>query len=174
MLLHAGQFRVAHKVLLQLGINRALTAQPGKRALRLMTQFNMVEFSGARSWKFGAGRVGFLDADLDQFRSRADAGIHAARGDEFGLGLRVGRKGFEQRGEIGVREFGELAAQEAADVAFGDAALFGEVALVHVATFEATLQGDAEVAHGRENEKVRMKNDDVQAARANGWDRKDE
>ena len=48
-----------------------------------MAQFNMLKFRGVRSWKFGVGRTGFLDADIDEFRARTDTGVHAPRGDEF-------------------------------------------------------------------------------------------
>lgn len=37
----SGQLRVANKVFLKLGINRALTSQPRKGALGLMTQFRL-------------------------------------------------------------------------------------------------------------------------------------
>jgi hypothetical protein len=85
---HSKHLGVADEVFLQFGIDRALAAQIGNRALGVATQFPV--------WKFirfcFLGRHVAFDADLDQFGPRVDAGIHAARGDEFSLGLRVGVK----------------------------------------------------------------------------------
>lgn len=145
-LTHPGQFGVADQVLFEVRIQRTLASEPGERTLGFPREFDLRKGRGGR--RVGRdGDGGFVDADVNEFGAGADAGVHAAGGDEFGLGLGVGGEGVEQRSEVGVGEFGELAAQEAAEVAAGDAALAGEVGLVHLASLQATLQGDAEVAH---------------------------
>ncbi len=108
----------------------------------------MGELRGDWSWELGVRSTGFLfDGDFDEVGAGADAYIHAAGDDEFGLGLRVGGENLEHGDEVSIGKFGGLAAEQAADVTFGNAALFGEVALVELASFDAALQGDGEVAH---------------------------
>ena len=170
-LAHPRQFRVANQVFLEVGVERALTAQPGKRALGFGTEFNMRERCRGTSGEC-RGRIGFLDTDLNQFRAQGVSDtclyIHAARDDEFRLGLRVGGEGFEQGDKVGVGQVARLAAEQTADVAARNAAGFGEVALVHRATFEAALKGDGEVAHGEGKAEGKMMNAEGRGPKAEG------
>ena len=93
------------------------------------------------------GRPGALDLDFDQVGARAGARVHAARRDQLGLGERVGREGVENGGEVVVGQVVGLAAEEAADVALGEASPPGEFGLVHAAALDLALKGGAEVAH---------------------------
>jgi len=150
-LFHAGEFGVADEVLLQIGIERALAPQPRKRALGFLTQFNEGILRLPRHRRLaGRGARRLPDVDVHQFRARANPGVHAARGDEFGLTLGIGGEYFQQVGEVGVGQFVEVTAQQPADVTPRDAAELGEVALVHLATFKSPLQRDGKVAHERE------------------------
>ena len=97
------------------------------------------------------GWYGLFEADVNQVGARGASGtgqgVHATRRDELGLGVRVGGEEFEDGNEIVVGELVGLAAEEAADVALGEAASPGEFALVDAAALGLTLKGDAEVAH---------------------------
>ena len=153
-----------------------MAAQPREGALGLGAEFDVGK--GVRGSRFeGRGWSAFFYADLDEFGAGADADIVAARGDEFRLGLRIGGEDFEDGDKVFIREFGGDATEQAAEVAFGDAALPSEITLVHRAMFDATLQGDGKVAHGVKNDEGRMTRVEKSAEcgmRNAEWDRKDE
>jgi hypothetical protein len=140
---HAGEFGVADKVTLQLGIERALAAQPGKGPFGLLAQRDL------RKLRFAAlARRGAFDFDFDQLSARPYPGIHAARGDQLGLGVGIGGKEAQDGGEVRVGEFMSLAAEQPADVAFGEAAAAGDGALIEPMALGLALESDAEIAHG--------------------------
>lgn len=145
-LFHAGEFGVADDVFFEFWVEGALAAEPGEGAFGFLAEFDVRIFRGWRIEDSGLGG-GFFDGDLDEFGAGADAYIHAAGDDEFGLGLWIGDEHFERGDKVFIGEFGGFAAEQAADVAARDAAGFGEVALVHRTAFDAALKGDGEVAH---------------------------
>ena len=76
------------------------------------------------------GRPDGLDLDFDKVGARPDARIHAASGDQLGLGELVGREDFKDGDEVLVRKLVRLTVEQAADVAFREAAPPGQFALV--------------------------------------------
>jgi hypothetical protein len=144
--LHAGQPGVANEVLLQVRVEGALTAQPGESSFCLLTQMNLrrVGFSCV-------GLLGAFDFDLDEVGARRASGpgfgIHAAGRDQLGLGELVGGEDFQDGGEILIGEVMGSSAEQPTDVALGEAAPPGQVALIEMAALGLALEGDAEVAH---------------------------
>ena len=128
---------------LQLVVDGTLAAQPRKSTLGFMTQFNMRKFGRYPGFRGGT----FFDFYLNKIGAGADAGVHAARGNQFGLRDGVGGKGAEEGDEVGVGEFVRFAAEKAADVAAGKSGFAGQVALIHPASFDLSLESDFEVTH---------------------------
>jgi hypothetical protein len=93
------------------------------------------------------GLAGVFYADLDKLGARTDSCVHAASGNQFGLGVFVGRESFEEGDKVVVREVGVVAAKEAADVAAGKAGLPGEVGLCEAPAFCLALECHSEIAH---------------------------
>jgi len=176
--LEAGNPRIADEVLFQLRVEWTLAAQPGEGAFRFRAELHLRELRGAGGWEFGVRRIGFLYADLNEFRTWSDARIHAAGGNEFGLSRRISSENLEQGNEVGVGELVKLAAKETADVTSRNAALLGEVTLVEATTLALPLKGDGKVAHGAsrtgvlgEGRRWKMRDEHSQW---DGGDRKDE
>jgi len=148
-LFHAGQAGVANQMLFQIRVDRALAAQPGEGVFGLLTQMNLLDgppLLGPLPRR-RRGRCLWFNADLDEVRARSDAGIHAAGGDQFGLGDLVGGKDFEDGDEVLVGEVVRLATEQTADVALGQATRPCEFALIQAAAFGQALEGGAEITH---------------------------
>lgn len=148
-LLHACQAGVANQVVLQFGVEGALTAQPGESTLCLFTQMNLRKLCLARFC-----RGGIPDLDLDQIgagyatRTGHLASVHALSSDQVGLGLRVGGEDVEDGDNVLIGKTVGFTIDEAADETAREAALAADVALVEVVLFGLALEGNAEIAHG--------------------------
>ena len=144
ILFHARQASVADQVFLQVRVDRALAAEPGKGAFCFLAQANLLKFGfpgrrGGRELYFDQAGAGSADG--------GGLGVPAAGGDELGLGERVGGEDFEDGGEVLVGELVRLAAEEAADITTGQTGPPGNVALVELAALGLALEGNAEIAH---------------------------
>jgi hypothetical protein len=110
-LFHAGEFGVANQVLLQVRVDRALTAKPGESAFGLVAQMNLFEFGFLDRW-------GAFEFDFDEGGAwgagGCGLGVLTAGRDELGLGERVGGEDFQESGEVLIGELMGLAAEEAA------------------------------------------------------------
>ena len=149
-LLHPHQTSIANQVLLQVRVEGALTAQPGKGTFCLLTQMK------PRQTRFGfLSRGVAFDFDFDQLSARragrSGPGILATGGDQLGLGQLVGGEDLQDGGEVLVGEVVGGSAEQTADVALGQAGPPGQVALVEVALLGLALEGDAEITHAGEN-----------------------
>lgn len=165
LLFHAGKAGVADEVFLEVGVERALAAQPGEGAFGLLGELNLREVAPRFIWR----RT--FDPNLDQISAECaeggGLGVHATCSDELGLGERVGRENFDEGEKVFVRELVEFAAEQSADVALGDAATTGDVALSKAATLGLALEGDAEVAHGEvESAELRVESETARELRA--------
>lgn len=153
--IHPCQPGVADEVFFEVGINRALTAQPREGPLCMMTQLHLGKLIRTRNAKRGARR-GRFDVDLDEGGAGSAShpgdfeSIQATRGDDLGLSLRIGHENFKESGKIGVGQFLGLAAEEATDVTARNSAEPGDIALVQMTAFGPALQGNVEIAHDHE------------------------
>jgi hypothetical protein len=135
-------------VLLEIGVEGTLTVQPSESSFCFLAQVNL----GLHLLLCGGAAA--VDPDFDQLGAGASgaghmARVHAAGGDEVGLGLGVGGEYFEGGDEVLIREVAGFATHYSADETAGQAALAADVALVEVPLFGLALEGDAEVAHWR-------------------------
>jgi len=135
---------IADKMLLQVRVEGALTAEPGESSFGFGTQMNMWQLQLAL-----LGRCVGLDPDVDEVGSRSAGntgfGVQAASGDELGLDL-LG-KDPEQREEVVVGDRLLFAGEDARDVAAGQAGEAAYVGLLELALLGEPGEGDAEVAH---------------------------
>ena len=145
-LLHARQAGVANQVPLQVRVEGALTAQPGESTLCLLTQMDLRKLHFAF-----LGRAGDFHFDFDQVGARrasgTSLGVHAAGGNQLGLGELVSGEDFQEGDEVLVRKLVGFSVEQAADVTLGEAAPPGEFALVELAALGLAMEGDAEIAH---------------------------
>ncbi len=144
--LHAGEFGVADEVFLEVGIEWALAAEPGEGAFGFGAELDLGRFRGLLPCSAE------FDFDFDQVgagcASGAGASVHAASGDDLGLGERVGGEGFQDGQEILVGDVWCFAAVQSADEAFRDAGGAGDIGLSHAAALGLAMKGGAEVGHG--------------------------
>ena len=142
-LLHAQQAGVADEVFFHFGIDGALRPQPRKGALGFLR-----EFHGAADGRGSVtgGRLGFADFDFHQLGAGTDADIHAAGGDEFRLGDRLGGEQFQDGEKVFIGHFAE-AGVEAADVAGRNATEAAEIGLGIAAALAVALDGSGKKTH---------------------------
>src|SRR5262249_13523988 len=128
-LFHAGQAGVSNQMLLQVGIDWALSTQPGKGAFSFSTQMNFRKFQ----FSFLCWR-GVPDLDLHQVGARVASGtclcIHAAGGDDLGLGVFAERA--EQGDEVVIGDVLLFARKDAGDVAAREAGKPPDVGLLEI------------------------------------------
>ena len=138
---HSGEARIANQMFLQLGIQRALTAQPSEGTLGLTTQSQLVRRNLVN------GCCCAFDSHFDQFRSWPNPRIHASRRHQFGLRARLSRKHFQNRDEIRFRDLLRFTAHYPADEASRETAPPCQLTLVELTIVRLPLQRHAEIAH---------------------------
>jgi len=124
-----------------------MAAQKVKGTFCLRTQMNLGDvclalLEGASTYDFDFDQVGTRSA------SGACFGIHAAGRNQFGLGELVRRKDFEDGGKVLIGKLVGVTTEQAANIATGETAAAGDVALVELPPLGLALEGNAEVAHG--------------------------
>lgn len=95
---------------------------------------------GRRGWKR-------FDFDFNHVRAGADAGVHATRGDEFGLGIGICRECGKECDKIFVGKIAGFSAEKAAEKSARESAHLGDIGVAQHALFGNARQCGAEVAH---------------------------
>jgi hypothetical protein len=152
---HAGEAGVTDEVLLEVGIDGALAAQPRDRALGLRGQRDGGERIRVRIVECGmrsglsrgrCGGVG-IDGDADAVGTGADPDVETAGGHQLGLVSRVAAETFQQGDEMVVGQVIGLAGEQPRDMAARQARRAHEIGLAEALKPGQPVEGGGEVAH---------------------------
>jgi len=141
-------------MLLQLPINRTLTAQPCKRPLRLLPKLHLRHFRLTPLSRRSSERRR-IDANPHGLRPRPDPHVHAPSGHQFRLRVLISRKHSEQRRHIFIRQRRFIAAEKAAHIAPRQPCLTSQVSLRKPPPLHRPLECHSKVTHNNGNRRSR-------------------
>src|SRR4051812_13806403 len=134
--------RIAHQMLFQIAIHRALVAQKRKGPLRFLAQLHLrLLRSGRRGLSVSSYQ------NLHELRSRPHFRIHAPRCYDVRLRSPVQRKYFQNPDKIFIRQISPIPSQHAADIALRKPRLPGQIGLRQPAPLRFPLNRYSEVTH---------------------------